>query len=112
MKPIIKKPRLGKFKYKIDDVVRISRLRHVFEKEYDENWTRELFIITDRWLNQEIPLYELKDYANDPIKGSFYEYELQKVRVSDDTIYDIEKVIRIRVRKKTKGSLCQMVRMA
>jgi len=39
--------------------------------------------------------YELSDLDGDPIKGAFYELELQKVRKPDeDTLFAVEKVLR------------------
>ena len=38
------------------------------------------------------PVYWLRDYAKDEIKGVFYVEELQKVHKSDD-IYKIEKIL-------------------
>ena len=49
--------------------------------------------------NQYIPHYEIKDWNNNPIGGSFYQGELQRVQVDDDAEYDIEKVIK----KRTQG---------
>lgn len=87
------------FKFEIDDKVRISVLRKAFEREYDIKWTVEHFIVTDRYYKEDIPKYKLKDYANEEIAGSFYQDEMQKVDVDEDTIYRIEKVIRRRNRR-------------
>jgi len=65
---------------KKDEVVRVSRAKGVFEKGYDVNWSRQTFII-DRVNNQQFPpLYYLKEYdSHEPVKGGFYEEELQRV---------------------------------
>lgn len=67
--------------YKVGDIVRISRIKGMFEKGYDVSWTRQTFVI-DRIDNHQFPpLYYLKDYDHhNPIQGGFYEEELQKVK--------------------------------
>ncbi|MCG8432149.1 MAG: transposase family protein, partial [Candidatus Omnitrophica bacterium] len=37
------------FKYALGDVVRISRLKRPFERQYDEKWTGELFTVKKRY---------------------------------------------------------------
>ena len=43
-------------------------------------------------MKQGITVYTLKDYNNDPILGYFYEGEMQKAFVNEDTFYKIESV--------------------
>lgn len=82
------------FKFKIDDMVRISRLRGAFDREYDERWSGEHFLVKSRGFKQGIPIYELQDIDGEDIKGSFYQQELQKVTITDDTLFRIEKIIK------------------
>jgi len=70
-------------KFKVDDYVRISKYKHVFEKGYTPNWTTEIFQIK-RIQNTNPITYILKDYQENDIKGGFYEFP--------DT-YLVEKVI-------------------
>ncbi|KAL7297072.1 hypothetical protein TKK_0009500 [Trichogramma kaykai] len=69
-----------KLKYKIGDLVRISRAKNAFAKGYEGGWTVELFKIYRISTTREPSVYFLKDLANDPIKGFFYEKELTRVR--------------------------------
>jgi hypothetical protein len=85
-----------RYKYMIRDKVRLSFLRQAFDREYDERWTSEYFLIRKRGVKEGIPYYELVDMTDDPIKGTFYESELNKVTVTDDTVYRIEKILRKR----------------
>lgn len=86
----------GPRKFKIGDIVRISKAKHVFEKGYTPNWTTELFKITK--VNITDPAtYMLEDMLGNPIKGSFYTEELQKTENPD--IYLVEKVLRRRGKK-------------
>ncbi|XP_035207964.1 uncharacterized protein LOC118182682 [Stegodyphus dumicola] len=73
---------------KIGDTVRISREKMLFEKGYEQNWTREIFTIYK--IIRRIPVvYKLKDLAGEVIQGTFYKQELQKV--SDSGYYTVEK---------------------
>lgn len=81
----------GTRKFKIGDVVRISKAKHVFEKGYTPNWTTELFKVTKVQITNPIT-YLLEDMNGQPIKGCFYTEELQKTKNSE--IYLVEKVLR------------------
>ena len=58
--------------------MRVSFLRHTFQQEYDERWSRELFVVNERFMNDNIPQYWLKDYAGEVVSGTFYEEQLKK----------------------------------
>lgn len=98
-------PKVKRFKFKTGDIVRITYIRNVFSREYDERWTRELFIVSSRFNKDDSCLYTLKDYHNEPILGTFYQEELQKVRVNNDTVYKVEKVLRRRMRNNRREVL-------
>lgn len=68
----------SKFKFKIDDMVRIQQLRGAFEREYDERWSGEHFVVKSCSFKQGIPIYELQDIDGEDIKGCFNQQELQK----------------------------------
>ena len=67
-------------KYKVGDVVRISRQKGLFEKGYKTNWVQEYFVIV-RVLHNRIgrDRYVLHDENGERILGTFKEEELQKV---------------------------------
>lgn len=81
----------GLHKFKVGDVVRISKTKHVFEKGYVPNWTTELFKIVKVQITNPVT-YLLEDMIGAPIKGGFYEQELQKTNNPD--VYLVEKVLR------------------
>lgn len=85
-----------RYKFGVGDTVRISHLQRPFQREYDERWTYEYFVIASRGMKQGIPFYTLKDVEGDVINGTFYESELSRVIVTDDTTYRIEKVFKRR----------------
>lgn len=78
-------------KFKLNDYVRISKFKTLFEKGYTPNWTTEIFrVIKIRPTNPVT--YDICDLNNKTIKGSFYEYELQHTKKHE--IYLIEKVLK------------------
>ena len=82
------------YKYKIGDLVRVSFLRRPFQKEYDERWSREIFVVNERFMVEAIPQYKVKDYSGDIVTGTFYENQL--ARAYEQDVYKVEKVIRSR----------------
>lgn len=87
--PTVTYSRLPKFK--INDHVRISKYRGVFDKGYTPNWSNEIFTISK--INYTNPItYLLIDAQKQPIHGCFYTEELQKVKHPD--VYLVEKVLK------------------
>jgi hypothetical protein len=78
-----KKPR-----FKVGDVVRISRQKPLFEKGYKASWVEELFTVhsvTGGRVGSQYR-YHIKDESGEIIEGSFKEEELQKVKPTVKTI--------------------------
>ena len=44
-------------------------------------------------------MYKLNDFEDEPIKGTFYQPELQKISIKDDKLWKIEKLIKTRKRR-------------
>ena len=100
----IEKPKGKRSKFQIGDSVRISKAKGLFEKGYKPNWSEEIFTV-ERINRKYSPItYQLKDYQNRFIEGSFYDYELQSVDASDQ-VYTIERVIRTRGQGRNKQYL-------
>ena len=91
-----------RFKFKIGDRVRITHLRNIFTREYDEKWTGEIFTIAQRFWRQGVPVYRIKDYNGEDIKGTFYQSELQKVTLNDNDLWKVEKVLRTKGKGQNK----------
>lgn len=85
----------GRAKLKIGDHVRISKIKNLFGKGYEPNWSTEVFKIEKIQHTNPIT-YKLQDLQDNPITGGFYELELLKTKFPN--IYLVEKVLR------TKGS--------
>ncbi|KAJ8909502.1 hypothetical protein NQ315_012980 [Exocentrus adspersus] len=81
----------GVRKFKVGDIVRISKNKHVFAKGYTPNWTTELFKITAVKITNPTT-YLLEDMRGQPIQGAFYAEELQKTTNPD--VYLVEKVLK------------------
>lgn len=94
-----------KFKYKIGDNVRISQLKHPFQRDYQQKWTEEYFKVTQRYKRDGIPVYKVKDFTDEQIEGTFYQSELQKVVKSSDVLYRVERVLKRRKRGNKKEVL-------
>jgi hypothetical protein len=97
------KNRGTRYKFKVGDLVRVSYLRRAFQREYDERWSRELFVVNERFRRESIVQYKLKDYAGEIITGTFYESQL--IKAFEQQVYLIEKVIRTKQRGRQKQHL-------
>lgn len=64
-------------KFKIGDRVRITAHKVVFRNKYKQNWTSEIFVIT-QILNTKPVTYEIEDLKGEEVIGGFYERELRK----------------------------------
>ena len=88
------KPSTQSFKFKVGDIVRVSFLRRQFQRQYDERWSRDLFVVTERFMKEGIPQYKLKDYDIEIITGTFYQKQLS--RAYEQEMYLIERVLKSR----------------
>ena len=77
-------------------IVRITMQRLPFKKRYAGNWSEELFVIEARYPTRPVT-YGIRDLMGEPIKGKFYNQELQKVCKKDD-VYIVEKIAKTRKR--------------
>jgi transposase InsO family protein len=88
---------IPQWKFQIGDTVRITVYKNIFMKGYTQNWTDELYTVTERFSSTP-PTYGLKDLAGEEIKGRFYEQEIQKVIKTEEDEYIVEKVLKTRKR--------------
>ena len=90
---------INSIKYEVGDVVRIPIYLSAFTKKITGKWTRELCKISK--INDTKPTtYNIVDLNNEPIEGSFYAEELQKINKSVlNESFKIEKIV-----KKSKGN--------
>ena len=65
-------------KFKVSDHVRILKHKNIFAKGYTANWSGEVFLVSE--IKNTVPwTYVITDLNGEPIAGSFYEKELQKL---------------------------------
>ena len=96
-----------KYKFKVGDKVRISYHKKPFRRGYEQKWTEEIFVVSHRYRRGNIPVYKVVDYDDDPLEGSLYGYELQKVEKDENSVWKIEKILK---KRKVKGQTQVLVR--
>ena len=86
-----------KARLKVGDYVRISKARLKFQKGYTGSRSTEIFTVTE--VKKTAPIvYEISDFNDDPVVGTFYEQDLKKVEKPET--YKVERVIK---RKTVRG---------
>ena len=82
-------------KLKPKQMVRISNVKGLFEKNYLPNWSQKHFIVRAHKVAKQPrrKVYKIEDKGGEEVKGSFYREELQPI---DENKYIIEKKIRTR----------------
>ena len=86
-------------KYKINDLVRISKLPNRFLRSYQPQNQDEIFKIIS--IKKSLPkiLYKLQSLSNEEIIGYFYTEELVKVDKSNE-IYLVDKILKSKGNKR------------
>jgi hypothetical protein len=97
--PNVKPKKKPSIIFKKGDMVRITKIKGVFEKGYEANWTNEVFFISE--IYDTVPVvYSIIEYDGSPIEGNFYTQELQKVKT--DVLFQLDGVMKTRTRNKKK----------
>ena len=82
------------YQYNINDAVKISLpSRSAFQKEASIRNSARVYFIASRRKLAGVPLYKLKTHENDTLSQSYAHDQLQKVALSDNSQYKIEKVL-------------------
>ena len=77
-------------KFKIGDIVRISKYKNIFAKDYNRNWSEERFAIK-KVKNTVSWTYVISDLKGKEIAGTFCKKGLQKTNQKE---FRVEKVIK------------------
>ena len=94
------------YKFKINDLVRISLSKRTFQKNYEQKWSEEVFKIFKRNRKFEFPTYKLRDRLDEEIVGSFYSSELQRVEKDKDSLWSIDKILKTKyIKDKNAGKV-------
>ena len=94
--------------FPVGALVRISRISTTspFRKNFDQNWSEEIFRIASVDTVNKPVMYILKDIATDEnIQGKFYHEELQDVGDTLPNVYRIEQIIRTKGKGEHKQYL-------
>lgn len=84
----------AKPKYKVGRLVRVSRLRYGFFREYSQKWSNELFKVKSaRMRDSKVPVYVLEDLAGETLKGTFYQEEIEPAVEPEGGAYKISKIL-------------------
>ena len=77
-------------KFKVSDHVRISKYKNLFAKEYTQNWSEKVFVVSK--VKNTVPgTNVISDLNIEKIAGSFYEKESQK---TSQEKFRMEKVLK------------------
>ena len=77
-------------KFRIGDIVRISKYRNILAKGYTPNWSEEVFVI--KKVKNTVPwMHVINDLNGEEIAGSFYRKELQNTNQKE---FKIENIIK------------------
>ncbi|GBN11141.1 hypothetical protein AVEN_91943-1 [Araneus ventricosus] len=74
-----------RFRFAVNDVVRISKARKVFRRPNIHGWTEEALVLCKRYPTNP-PTYVLQDLSGKEIAGRFYAKELHKIDKSDNNL--------------------------
>ena len=80
----VKIPR-GRVKFKVGDLVSITKEKVKFANGYEQTFSTEIFRVVKIIQRMPQPVYELSDLHDHPMEGQFYNYELVRVTVSPQT---------------------------
>ena len=80
-------------KCQVGDRVRLNKKHRPLKKGYLPGWTEEVFVVT-HVRRHPVVTYRLSEWDGTPIKGTFYEPDVQKVQVTDDSLFRVEKVLK------------------
>ena len=84
----------SRYSFNKGELVRISYAKSPFERSYKERFTQEAFVVTSRYLLDNIPVYKLADMQNTPVDGVFYGPDLQRIIKSSSDFWQIERVLK------------------
>ena len=73
--------------------MRLNKIHRTFEKGYLPGWTEEVSVV-HRVVPGPVPTYKIREWDDTPVEGTFYDADLQKVHVSDQALFRIEKVLK------------------
>ena len=86
-------PREPNQSFQVGDSVRIAMMRRPFNKGYTGQWSEELCVASEK-LSTIPTTYRVKDLVDEQIDRTFYHQKLQLIRVEQDKVYTVERVLK------------------
>ncbi len=83
----------SKYKYNINDGVRIAQSRSPMEKAHNETNSIQVYFVTYRYSRAHVHRYKLKDMNNSALEGTFTTNQLELTFVDEETEWRVEKVL-------------------
>ena len=80
-------------KCQVGDRVRLNKKHRPFKKGYLARWTEQVFVVMHVRCHLVVT-YRLSKWDGRPIKRTFYEPDVQKVQVLDNSLFHVEKVLK------------------
>ncbi|KAF0712264.1 general transcription factor II-I repeat domain-containing protein 2-like [Aphis craccivora] len=82
----------SKIKFSVGDRVRIKAYKKTFGNKFNNNWTREIFIVKEI-LNTNPITYKIIDLINEEIEGTFYNEDVFEYYENTETVkYNLHKI--------------------
>jgi hypothetical protein len=95
----------GVVKFEVGDHVRITKEKVKFNKGYEQTFSTEIFRVVMFIQRMPQTVYEISDLQDRPIEGQFYNYDLVKVTVLPESLFQIDKIVRSRNQVGSKQHL-------
>ena len=74
--------------------MRLNKKFRPFKKGYLPGWTEEVFLVQQIYSKKPVVTYKLTEWDGTPIKGTFYQEDVQKVVLPDDALFRIDRVLK------------------
>jgi hypothetical protein len=91
--------------YSVGQTGRISKDKMQFTNGFEQNWTLEVFKMSNVLRRPPRNLYELEDLRGESIDGQFYAVELSPVKIGKRTEYLVDKLLDSRFRRSIREYL-------
>ena len=98
-----------KLKFKIGQLVRVSRLPRAFGREYDEKFSHELFKISKGYFRDDLEVYQLADLKDEPISGTWYRWEISLAAEPEKNMYVVNAIEGERMVNRRKQYLVSFI---
>ena len=89
-----------------NQVIRSEWRKQGYQRGYQQQYSDEIFTVV-KLIPRNPPVYKIVNFNGNPIKGTFYKKELQRVYKDRNSEYEIEKIFK---KRKRNGKTQYLVR--